>query len=338
MIDVVYCRPTGWDDHGSGVLRMLHVPLGGPDPRRNSDKPAGDGIGVVALPEWVDRLEQTLREVKPALFVRDVVNRFDADMMRRCRDASPDTVWCLVEGNQPWTVSRFVERLGEFVDVVLTNNYHPDAINDYLNAGKWVVPGFWDGHHPGDHVRQPVRWCTRDCFFGGSNRKAGDGWEFPEGQQRFEFVQRMWSHFELELRGSQKEWGPVAMPVLGHRAYLQAMQRARVVLGHNTVSLKRYYGRRTIHSIASGRPYVVRRIPGMSADFGPDDGVFPFDTVDEAENVVRRLLTDDRLYRTSSDAVRRLAKKHTWEARLRRLEQVVPALIDCKGKEPECVF
>jgi len=339
MISVVYTRPTGWAEVGGDVLDLHHVSLGGTEPRRNSGRPAGDGIGVVALPEWVDKLEQTLRSVKPALFVRDVMQRFGVDEMARCRAASPDTVWCLVEGNQPTGVSRFVERLGQFVDVVMINNYDSETILAYINAGKHVVPGFWDGHHPGDHERQPVSWCTRDCFFGGSNRHSQDDrWEFPDGESRFNFIKRMWSCFELELRGNDKEWGPIALPVLAHRPYLQAMQRARVVLGHNVFKLKRYYGRRTIHSIASGRPFVTKRIPGMDSDFGPDDGVFPFDTVNEAEEIVRHLLTDKKAHVEASKAIRSLATKHTWEARLRRLEKLAPVLVASRGREAECVF
>lgn len=337
MISVVYTRPMGWEQHDSS-LELHHVPLGGTEPKRNSGRPAGDGIGVVALSQWVDRLEQTLREVKPALFVRDVVQRFDADMMRRCRKASPDTVWCLAEGNQPWTVSKFVQRLDEFVDVVLINNEEPSTIKAYLDLGKWVVPCFWDGHHPEDHIRRPTSWCTRDCFFGGSNRKKGDGWEFSDGESRYRFIERMWSQFNLELRGSEKEWGSVALPVLSHVPYLQAMQRARIVLGHNAVALRRYYTRRTIHSIASGRPYVVKHIPGMDNDFGPDDGVFSFSTVGEAESIVRELLGDQRLYARASKSIRKLAKKHTWEARLRRFEDLAPALVDAKRKTTTCLF
>lgn len=337
MISVVYCRPTGWQERGSELLDLHHVPLGGADPRRNSGKSAGDGIGVVALPEWVDRLEETLRKVKPALFIRDVVQRFDAEMMKRCKAASPDTVWCLAEGNQPWTVSRFVRRLGEFVDVVMINNEEPGTIQAYLDAGKSVVPCFWDGHHPEDHERQSVGWCTRDCFFGGSNRMVDGAWEFPDGPSRYEFVRRMWSRFELELHGSKKEWGEIAMPVLAHGDYLQAMQKARVVLGHNVVALRRYYTRRTIHSIASGRPYVVKRIPGMEVDFGEADGVYSFDTIDEAEQIVRRLLTDSAEYDRASAAIKKLAEQHTWEARLRRLEKIAPALVGCKSKKPSRV-
>lgn len=338
MLSVVYSRPTGWAELGSESLDLHHCPLGGTDPRRNSGKPAGDGIGVVALPEWVDRLEETLRRVKPALFVRDVVNRFDADMMLRCRAASPDTVWCLVEGNQPWGVSKFVARMGEFVDAVLINNCHGTTIQAYLEAGKTVVPCFWDGHHPEDHERHPRSWATRDCFFGGSNRQAGGEWEFPDGELRYKFIERMWSRFDLELRGSEKEWGSYALPVLSHAPYLQAMQRARVVLGHNTVKLRRYYTRRTIHSIASGRPYVVRRIPGMEVDFGPADGVFWFDDVDQAESVVRWLLDDVQAHQQASDAIRKLAEKHTWEARLRKLEMIAPALAECRRRAPTCVY
>ncbi len=330
MISIVYTRPEMWDRLES-TLDLTYVPLGGPVPRRNSGRLAGDGIGVVALPKMVDLLEQTLKEKKPDIFLRPVHQRFGLAEMERCRKASPDTLWVLHESNKPWRVSDFVERYRQFVDAVLITSWSDETINAYLDIGIPVVPGFWDGFDPSDHVPLPIEEASKDCFFGGSNLKKGSEWVYPNGEGRHEFINRVADEFDLELRGQTAEWGARALKALTHRAYYQAMQRARIVLGYNHLDLERYYTRRVIHSGASGRLFVTRYIPGMEKDF--DDWLGPvwFKTDNGGIDLIKYYLDrSEERGQLAESQYKWFMKHHTWEARLRQFEKVASKLLERK--------
>ena len=331
MISVVYTRPEMWDRLES-TLDLTYVPLGGPEPKRNSGRPAGDGIGVVALPKMVDLLERTLREKKPDIFFRPVHQRFGQAEMERCRKASPDTLWVLHESNKPWRVSDFVERYKQFVDAVMITSWSDDTINAYLDIGVAVVPGFWDGFDPGDHVLLPIEEATKDCFFGGSNLKKGDEWVYPNGEGRYEFINRVADEFGLNLRGPSAEWGVRANKVLSHRAYLLEMQSAWIMIGYNHIDLERYYTRRVIHSGASGRLFVTRYIPGMEKDFeSATHGPIWFRTNGVGIELLRYCLNHPGGREVQAKRQRELfMKHHTWEVRLRRFEKVASKLLERK--------
>ena len=330
MTTVVFTRPAVWEGMTS-KLNLIHVPIGGLEPKRNSGRPAGDGIGVVALPERMKELETVLRNTKPELFVRAVHQRFGRGEMQRCRDASPDTIWLLMEGNQPWTASRYVTRLREFVDVVLINNYSSGTIKAYLDMGIAVVPGFWDGFDPVDHKTRPISATIWDCFFGGSNLKKDGKWLLPAGKERHDFIMKVAAEFDLELRGPAAEWDWPPQPILSHKPCLEAMQRSKITLGYNQIHLERYYTRRTIHSGASGRLLVTRYIPEMEKDFNDWRGPVWFKTNQGGIDLIKYYLNHSKDREQLAESQRRwFMKCHTWEARLRKLERLTPYLLERK--------
>jgi hypothetical protein len=338
---ILFTRPAAWEGLKSKNT-LLHVPIGGLEPKRNSGKPAGDGIGVVALPGMVKLLTRMLAKLQPDVFVRAVHQKFDGPMMNECRKASPNTLFCLMEGNNPDGVSKFVKRFRKTVDAVLINSWHPETIDAYLKDGVAVVPGFWDGFTPTDHVRKSVKKAEFDCFFGGSNHHTADKWRFPNGSERCDFLTKISDRFSLLVDGPFQEWtcflrgGTTTVQApRSHLPYLADMQRARILIGYNHLDLERYYTRRTIHSGASGRLLITRVIAGMDKDF-PDGGPVQFSTNDEGVDVVKHMLAHPGK-REALAARQKMAfmKYHTWEARLRRFEQLLPRLLN---RKVECVY
>jgi len=339
---ILFTRPSAWQNFES-KNELIHVPIGGVLPKRNSGKPAGDGIGVVALPGMVKLLLRKLSKHKPDVFVRAVHQKFDGHAMAECRMASPNTLFCLMEGNNPEGVSKFVKRFKSTVDVVLINNWQPETIDAYLKEGVAVVPGFWDGFTPTDHIHRPIDEATYDCFFGGSNHRTADGWRFPNGSDRCDFLTKISDRFSLLVDGPFREWArflssetTTVQAPRSHLPYLADMQRAKILVGYNHLDLERYYTRRTIHSGAAGRLLITRVIPGSDVDMPGVGGPVQFDTNDEGIDVIQYMLSHPGKREALAERQQEwFMKYHTWEARLRTFEHLLPRLLE---RKVECVY
>ncbi len=107
-------------------------------------------------------------------------------------------------------------------------------------------------------------------------------------------------------------------------AYWRIFGEAKVALGCNHVDLSRYYTKRSIYALASGRPYLVRYIPGMEKDFENGKHLVWYSTVDEAMKWLGALVEDEGMRTRIGTASRaRMVERHSWAARLRDFGKVL---------------
>lgn len=336
MISVVLTRPEDWVTGGyDSCLDLHYVSIGGPEPKKNSGRNPADGIGVVATKEGIDQLVKKVKKVKPDIFFYPVHQKFTEPDIQRVREASPKTIWCLQQSNEPQTVSRYVKKFIKYIDVVFLTSYHVHTLRTHFDLGVSVVPGFWDGFVPEHHQHKPIEYANYDCFFGGYSHFENGQWKYPNSAGRYDFITEVAKQCKIYVCGLDKHWPFETHGMLSHFAYLEAMQNAKITLGYNHYDLVRYYTRRTIHSGASGRLFITKYIPGMEYDF---TGVFPWFTghKDGIDKIKYFLTHEDELLYASEIQKQFFMKKHSWEARLRQFESLAEKIVDKRGTI--CVF
>jgi hypothetical protein len=78
---------------------------------------------------------------------------------------------------------------------------------------------------------------------------------------------------------------------------------------------------RVWEGMAMGLPVVTNRVPDLSHFFIEGEDYLGFDTLDEAEKQVMRLLVDDKLYGRIILGGQEKVRPHTWDARVEQILQ-----------------
>lgn len=96
---------------------------------------------------------------------------------------------------------------------------------------------------------------------------------------------------------------------------------ARCVLSINHFNdIERYYSDRFLIALASGKPVVAKRVPGIEAEFQDGRECLFFDDNDQMIRYVNHVLDNDHVAQAIGAAGRHEAiTNHTWEARIRWL-------------------
>jgi len=295
----------------------------------------GDSVGGAATPEGLKRLVKLFEEHRPAAFLFwAMYGRGDTDKrqlssvqaaLRKCRDLAPGCVFFYGNGNQASTIvdgepDFNVLAFESLIDVVLDNTMDSRIKAIYESRGFGFDTLHTFGFDPVDIPNFNGTPAEYDVFFGGSYTGQR---RFPNSKFRHDLLTAMHREFVLEVRGRGK-WPVPHKPYVHAMDYPKIIGRAKVALGCYHADLKRYYTKRTIYSLASGRPYVVRYIPGMEMDFKLGKEVVSYTTVPEAVEAVKKLLHNPSRAKAVGAAGRtRAVEDHSWEARLRDMGRIL---------------
>jgi len=329
---VVYTRPKDWFSGGykSEKLDMIFVPISGDVPRKRNGRIAGDGIGDVLTEKGIKTLYLTVKKYQPQVFFHSIHAKIDKRILKIVKSFSPKTLIIVNESNYPNDVSPYFGTNRNWTDGVLLNSRDKQVYNRYcaLAYEPRMVDTFYDGFSPKDIVYVD-RERKFDCFFGGSNLYIDrDVFKFPLGKFRESFIKGVAKEFNLDLHGSSKEWGSIANGILTYPHYFPSFQNSNIILGSNHYDLTRYYTRRLIHSVASGRMFLTRYIPEMEEDFTNRKHLVWFHTLDEGFDMIRYYLKNPKERETIARQGRELfLAKHTWKARLAEFEKYVERIL-----------
>lgn len=317
-----YTRPLGWENMNS-KLDVRYIPLCGLSPKRKNGKPSSDGHYAAATKEGIDQLISRLRKERPQYFLRWVNPGVSPKTMRAMREASPGTIFIVVDGNQPNRVSNYFIRFREFIDIPIINTRDSQIKNAYEREGFFRP---FTLHEAIDPSRLPAAGTVRpdDIFFGGSNRTKWKGsnrvWEFPGGEFRYLLLHELNKVLRLRLRGNPKEWPFTCKPALADFEYLSEFERAKIALGCNQYELIRYYTRRTFHAGGSGAMFLTKYIPEMEKDFENRKHLVWFRTLEEGVELAKKYARDHEARERIAMIGRKwFLAKHSWEARLYEL-------------------
>lgn len=336
---VIFTRPHQWSKYKSDKLNLIHAPVFGDDPMLRDLSPMFDSVGGVAFPGGIEKTVALCKMHQPQAFVFWAMYGFgDSDkrqlssiveMVKQIKEISPKTVIFYGNGNQFDTILHGepdfnVKAYMQYIDVILDNTKDPKIHECYKKYGLKVETFYTFGFDP--EVFEPV-WDvqpTYDCFFGGSYTGQN---RFPNSRTRHQLITRVAKSHKLLVRG-RGPWPVKKQPYLNAMEYYREFGTTKLALGCYHADLYRYYTKRSIYAIASGRPYVVRYIPGMEHDFENNKHVVWWNSVESALEKIKWLLEDPSARMSIGQNARTIAvENHSWEARLRDFEQIVSQYI-----------
>lgn len=333
---LMFTRPVQWAGMDSEV-ELVHADVFGSDPTLRGGMPMGDSVGGVApfarLEALVDQFEQEQPDAFLfwAMYCDKGADKHKlepvADALKRCKQVSPRTVFFYGNGNQASTIKDRkpdfnVEAFASVIDVVLDNTCDDKIHEVYRGRGFRTDTLHTFGFDPEQIECRAGEPADHDVFFGGSYTGRS---RFPNSAFRHELIVQMAKRFDVLVRGRGKWPSPLKRkPYVHGMRYPREIARCRVALGCYHADLNRYYTKRTIYSLASGRPYVVRYIPGMEHNFLNGKHLFWYRSVDEAVDLVRGLIENPHVAETVGRNGRGIAEaEHSWKARLWDMESIL---------------
>lgn len=334
---LMFTRPAQWAEMEADGVDLVHADLFGKTPHLRGNAPMGDSVGGVTTRKRLKGLVEQFEEHKPDAFLwwstycEEDDDKHQLDSVRRalvkCKQASPRTVFFYGNGNQASTIRDNkpdfnVEAFANVIDVVLDNNHDQRIHAIYRGRGFRTDTLHTFGFDPDDIEDMSGQPAEHDVFFGGSYTGRS---RFPNSAFRHELVVRVASQFDVLVRGRGK-W-PKAVQRKGYVhgfKYPKEIGKCKVALGCYHADLTRYYTKRTIYSLASGRPYVVRYIPGMEADFSHRDNLLWYSSVDEAVQLIGEMVNNPGRAAEIGTAGRAVAvANHSWAARLNDMTEIL---------------
>jgi spore maturation protein CgeB len=338
---VIYYRPENWKRCKSEKLNLIHVPITGENPILRSGRIAGDGVGEVVSEFNANLLIKKFHEYKPDFFFYwALYGSFTPSLCAKLRKISPKTVFIFGQGNQVLhrgLVDEWLLGYRDFCDVVLTNTYEHSRHALLLKYGAKKTGVLYDGFDPAmfDH---PLEKPKFDCFFGGgcSMNREKTVQRFPNTKARYEFLKAVGVRFRLHIKGGN--WiTPIdktfdnPLVTIGNgvngRDYVKAMQTGKIILNVYHFDFDRYYTKRTVYAMASGRIYLTRYIPHIDDVLKFEEDLVWFRTFDEGINLIDYYLKNDEVRESVAAKIKANAyQKQSWEARLREFEAIVETL------------
>lgn len=329
---LLYTRPAAWQKCESKRLNLVYAPIFGDEPKLRSGGPMGESVGGVMCNDGPEILESLFDKHRPDFFLFAATYFNDGsknqlatvvNALERVRRKHQHTVFLYWNGNQQGHPDFNVDAFKPFINVILINTHDCHEREMYLEYGIQEVEtlhtfGFDPAVH-GHHVCKP----DYDCFFGGSQSYSPNKLsKYPKSKMRHDFFVEVSKRFKLLVHGKGK-WPMPHGPYLDWIDYIRAFGRTKIALGMYHWDLERYYTKRTIYSLASGKLYVVHYIPGMEKDFENGKHLVWFNNVDEGLDSIEYYLEDAEKRSQIGRNGREIATRHhSWQARLMQIESI----------------
>ena len=326
MIKVLSTRPISWDGKQTENIEVRSINIGN---ELRDGSIVQDGIGTCMNKIGKRELVQAFEEFKPDYFLFVVhFGFFSLKFLQYLKKTFPKTKFVHWSGNQvldkKHNLCWYTYQMRSCIDYIFTNT--TDKIRIDLikkNSGKKVFTLYDFGFDP-DYFTKPSEAPKVDCFFGGGttvSEKLSKG-RFPFSDIRQKIMIRLNENYDAEVRGGY--WPFKSKPGLHGLDYFQAIQRAKIVLGTYHLDFERYYTKRTIFSGASGRPYLVRYIPGMETDFENYENILWYKSEDECFEILDYYL-ENEIEREQLGKRQRehFEIYHSWAARLQNLDRLI---------------
>jgi hypothetical protein len=333
---VAVSRPIQWGTKFQGKKFDLHpLTLFGIEPRLKNGKVALDSVGAVIVNDGMERALEFFRQNKPAAFLFSSMYYPDgsenqirtvARFIEQLKTISPSTKFIYWNGNQQGYLDYNAAAFLPCLDAVLTNTRDPADFKIFEDAGvKCVATLYQFGFDPEEHGQNRKRRPKYDCFFAGSQTYSKKNpQKYPNSKWRYDFILAVANSFRTLIHGKGTWAGVESHTYLYGQEFYDTFLKASVVIGANHWDLERYYTRRTVYALASGRPYVVREIPGMQYDFENKKHLCWFKDIPDGLDMIKWLLKHPVEAGKIGEAGRKIAvERFSWEALLGQFEDLL---------------
>ena len=313
---------------------VRYVSVGGADPKRLDGHSTGDCIGEVVTTDGLAQLLGVAAEFKPDVFLFGKHHNLTSGMVESVKDRCGCKIamhYCDQRDGVHEEVGRYIGLL----DLLLVTNNDAGDHAKYVDAGIPVVRRFLDGVDVEVYNAERTKGIetTHDVFFGGNNwhglvrqliskgRPVMPEIIFSGGNFRDQLLMAVDAEFNLLIHGTygweMHDWRSEVRGSVYHPKYAGVMARAEVILSSTNYVLDGLVTRRTLRSVAMGRPFVVDFVPGMMLEL--EDGVHlsVYESIGEALDKIEMCLYDV-VYRQRliTEGPRLIAAKHTFRHRL----------------------
>lgn len=315
--------PLNYSHHQSGQIGAFETIFGRENVReycfwsRHRDGLSPEAIShelyseaVQFKPDWIWMQLQDSRVILPRV-------------IENIRRALPDTLITHWMGDVREVVSDYLSELCKATHATLISSV--GQIDLYRAAGAKQAAYVQIGLDPED-VWPDHRWTVPEymtvpdvVFCGGYYGQA-----FPAGsRQRLAAIRALQDAFGDQFGVFGSGW-PDDVRVIGLSHVKQQAhiyRRARCVISINHFNeIERYYSDRFLIALASGRPVVARRVPGIELEFENNAECYFWLTNEELVEHVRFVLENpSHAEHVGRNGRRTAIANHTWEARLRWL-------------------
>lgn len=331
---ISFCRPIQWRDYSSDNLahQFVWLPLCGEYPSLRDGTPAYDSVGMMMSDDGLNSTLGFFKYYKPEFFLFPPIYANDGtttkirgviSFLDKLKNASPDTKFIYWNGNQQGVVDFNVEGFRPFINIIVTNTDEPSEREMFSRIGVDKVYTFHQfGFDPKEHGKSIIE-PEYDAMFAGSQTFSKGCGKYPNSKWRNDFVERVAKNFNLGVYGKGAWTFKKVKFAIGHALY-DAFSSAQVVIGGNHWDYRKYYTRRLVYALASGRPYVTRYIPGMEEDFV--NGVELLWFADDSDGIdqIRRMIKDPDVAKKIGAKGREYAVNHfSWHAMMRKLDKLL---------------
>ena len=239
-------------------------------------------------------LANQLKNYRPDIVYINFPRNFDANTIKRMRQAVPNAVF-IGEDGDPWPKLQKDSRIdtAKKLDILIATN-DGQFLQDYRDAGVPLcvfMPNMCD---PDTDHRYDVgpEWKTDILWTGTTGHKAFSGETF-----RAEFIERLAQQKICTL------YGCCGRPKIGGIDYLYAISGARIGVSVNAVnSVRLYHSDRITFYLACGTFVLAKRVPDTDLLFKNGEHLRYFDTVDEFFDLARWYLEHEEERKRLADA------------------------------------
>jgi hypothetical protein len=329
MTTLMFTRPVQWKHNDTPFLNLVHAPVFGPKPMLRGGAPMGDSVGGCTTDEGLTKMVNLFKQHKPDAFLFwAMYGMSDTDKhqlasvqiaLATCKRIAPKCKFFYGNGNQASTILKGepdfnVLAFKSVIDVVLDNTRDKRIHDCYKKHGLNVDVLHTFGFDP---AKFPTAFDVKpeyDAYFGGSYTGHT---RFPNSGFRHDLLTRIDKEFNLLVSGRGR-WPVKHVEHYQHAVdYPKMFARAKVAIGCYHDDLQQYYTKRSIYALASGRPYLVRYIPGMEDDFQQGKHLVMYTDVTDAVQLLKQLIENPKTAKKIGKAGREIAvDKHSWNARL----------------------
>lgn len=275
-----------------------------------------------------EEIIQLIKNEKPNIFFINNGNGILPDAIKRIKKISPYTMVCMWYGDQRGKALKEVADLAKECDYLLLNNKDEAQWQDYRNMGIKEIDEY---HSASDTCVYTYmdREEKYDIAFFGTNY----GKRFPESINRFNLMTRLHHKFNLIVYGGH--W-PISFN-RGGRVYGEdfsmAVSKAKITIGINAYNnINHYTSNRMWNCMACGKPFLSWYYLGMEDFFKNWKHLVWFRNINEAYNIIDRLLKDKELRKSIGAGGRSLIKRnHDYINRASELKMIYTKWASSRG-------
>jgi len=243
-------------------------------------------------------------------------------LLARLKKVSPKTKFIMWYGDQRGKVPDLIMNRKNYIDMLFVNNEDPKQVKMYNKIGIHHVKPFYSFYH--QTLLNSSLVPKMDVVFGGNNFNPK---KFPLGKLRLATVLAIYKNYNMKIYGNG--WPiPAEKIVTSRDSYNKVLHNAKITLGINHYNIIKYYDRRLLDCLSTGRLHLTYYIPGIENDFKNHKHLVWFKTIPQCIRLIKYYLNNAaKRERIGKAGLAKLLQDHSSEARAKKFVDNISILL-----------